>query len=59
MILNNLGCCLKQLGYMFNAETCFQFTIAIFELHLGPVNEMTLTAKRNLEKCKHNRYLRI
>lgn len=58
LIFNNLGCALHQLGEYFSAETCYLFAVTLFEMHFGPIHEITLTAKRNLSKLhatnKHN-----
>ena len=50
IIYNNLGCCLHQMSEFFQAEVCYEFALALFDLHLGVYHESTMIAKRNLQK---------
>lgn len=43
IIFNNLGCALHQNGDLFAAENCYIFAIALFDIHMGPMDAMTMT----------------
>jgi hypothetical protein len=43
------------MGKFFDAETCYLFAEALFELHLGCYHEKTLNAKRNVAKLRKDR----
>jgi len=49
---NNVGCCMFFLERVEESYNYFDIAHAIFELELGPFHYRTLTAKRNLSKCK-------
>jgi len=51
-IYNNVGCCMFFLERVQEAYNYFDISHAIFELELGPFHYRTLTAKRNLTKCR-------
>ena len=52
VIYNNMGCCMHQMGKFFDAETCYLFSEALFEMHLGCFHDRTTNVKRNLMKLK-------
>lgn len=40
------------MGKFFDAETCYLFSEALFEMHLGCFHDRTSNVKRNLMKLK-------